>query len=381
MYLLSDYNYYLPEKRIAQIPVEKRDESRLLRMDRNTGAVSHHCFRDIENLLRSDDLLVINNTKVIPARLKGKKETGGKVEVLILDYYQGLKQYEKTGFFQCQCLIRASKSPRKGTMLFLGEENALKARVEEAKNGIFVVRFITHGNFSDILKKTGEIPLPPYIKRHSLYNTKNDAQDNTSKPVKESCSEKYNNEGNNTNDKEDYQTVYAEKEGAVAAPTAGLHFTKPLIRRLKQKGIEFAELTLHVGYGTFVPVRVNDIRDHNIHSEFFSLSEKATQRINRAKHENRRIVAVGTTSVRTLEYAADDVGRLIEKSGMCDLFIYPGYKFKVIDAMITNFHLPESTLLMLVSAFAGRKDILAAYQEAVQKKYRFFSYGDAMLID
>ena len=375
MYLLSDYKYDLPETRIAQVPAEKRDESRLLRMDRNTGAVFHHCFRDIETLLHPGDLLVINNTKVIPARLKGRKETGGKVEVLIIDYYHGVKQYEETGVFQCECLIRASKSPKKGAMLVLGEENALMARVEAIKDGIFDLRFITGGNFPDILRKTGQVPLPPYIKRCSLDKIKNTIPESTLKPVNKRDL-KHNN-----NDKENYQTVYAAKEGAVAAPTAGLHFTKPLMARLKQKGIEFAELTLHVGYGTFVPVRVNDIRDHNIHSEFFSLSQRTADTINRAKHENRRIVAVGTTSVRTLEYTADDNGKLAAKSGMCDLFIYPGYKFKIVDAMITNFHLPESTLLMLVSAFAGRKNILAAYQEAVNEKYRFFSYGDAMLID
>jgi len=362
MYLLSDYNYDLPGERIAQVPASERDGSRLLRLDKNTGVVFHHHFRDIENLLHRDDLLVINNTKVIPARLKGKKETGGKVEVLIIDYYKGLKQYEETGFFKCDCLIRASKSPKKGAVLLLGEDDSLSARVEKLKNGIFEVKFFTDGKFSEILKKTGEIPLPPYIKRTPYAKKTYKIQEKTG-------------------DKENYQTVYAEEEGAVAAPTAGLHFTEPLMKRLEKKGIEFVELTLHVGYGTFVPVRVNDIRDHNIHSEYFSLSLKAAEQINKAKENGRRIVAVGTTSVRTLEFLADDDGRLHPASGMCNLFIYPGYRFKIIDAMITNFHLPESTLLMLVSAFAGRKNILSAYEDAVKKKYRFFSYGDAMLID
>lgn len=362
MYLLSDYDYDLPGERIAQMPASERDGSRLLRLERNSGAVFHHHFRDIENLLYHDDLLVINNTKVIPARLKGKKETGGKVEVLIIDYYQGLKHYEETGFFQCDCLIRASKSPKKGAVLLLGEDNSLSARVEKLKNGIFEVKFFTNGNFIEILKRTGEIPLPPYIKRN--FSVSEDAKIK-GKP----------------GDKENYQTVYAEEEGAVAAPTAGLHFTESLMKRLKKKGIEFAELTLHVGYGTFVPVRVNDIREHNIHSEYFSLSRQTAEHINKAKKEGRRIVAVGTTSVRTLEFLADDNGRLHPASGMCNLFIYPGYRFKIIDSMITNFHLPESTLLMLVSAFAGRENILSAYKEAVKKKYRFFSYGDAMLID
>ena len=368
MYLLSDYNYDLPTERIAQVPASERDASRLLRLDKNTGEVSHHHFRDIENLLYPDDLLVINNTKVIPARLKGKKETGGKVEVLIIDYYQGLKQYEETGFFKCDCLIRASKSPKKGAVLFLGEDDSLSARVEKLKNGIFEVKFFTNGKFSEILKKIGEIPLPPYIKR-TPYAKKTSLGTGDDK-IKE-----------NTGDKENYQTVYAEQEGAVAAPTAGLHFTKPLMKRLEKRGIEFAELTLHVGYGTFVPVRVNDIRDHNIHSEYFSLSLNAAEQINKAKENGRRIIAVGTTSVRTLEFLADDHGRINPASGMCNLFIYPGYRFKIVDAMITNFHLPKSTLLMLVSAFAGRKNILSAYEDAVKKKYRFFSYGDAMLID
>ncbi len=362
MYLLSDYNYDLPVERIAQVPSSERDGSRLLRLDKNTGAVFHYHFRDIENLLRPDDLLVINNTKVIPARLKGKKETGGKVELLIIDYYQGVKQYEETGFFKCECLIRASKSPKQGATLLLGKDDSISAKVEKLKNGIFEVKFFTKGKFSEILKKTGEIPLPPYIKRTPSGTCHDEIQERTS-------------------DKENYQTVYAEEEGAVAAPTAGLHFTESLIKRLTKKGIEFAGLTLHVGYGTFVPVRVNDIRDHNIHSEYFSLSRRAAEQINKAKENGRRIVAVGTTSVRTLEFLADDAGRLHPASGMCNLFIYPGYRFKIIDAMITNFHLPESTLLMLVSAFAGRKNILSAYDNAVKEKYRFFSYGDAMLID
>ena len=362
MYLLSDYNYDLPGDRIAQVPAAERDGSRLLRLDKNTGAVSHNFFREIENFLHKGDLLVINNTKVIPARLKGKKETGGKVEVLIIDYYQGLKQYEETGFFKCDCLIRASKSPKKGAVLLLGKDDSISARVEKLKDGIFEVKFFTNGNFSEILRKTGEIPLPPYIKRNPSATGDDKIQERTG-------------------DKENYQTVYAEEEGAVAAPTAGLHFTESLIKRLTKKGIEFAGLTLHVGYGTFVPVRVNDIRDHHIHSEYFSLSPGAAEQINKAKEDGRRIVAVGTTSVRTLEFLADGDGRLHPASGMCNLFIYPGYRFKIIDAMITNFHLPQSTLLMLVSAFAGRKNILSAYEDAVKNKYRFFSYGDAMLID
>ncbi len=395
MYLLSDYNYDLPEEMIAQFPASHRDGAKLLRLDKNTGNISHHRFREIENILRPDDLLVINNTKVIPARLKGKKETGGKVEVLIIDYYQGLKQYEKTGFFQCDCLVKASKSPRKGSKLFFGEDSDLSARVEKADNGIFQLKFFTDDNFPDILKARGEVPLPPYIKRHNIEEKKfflRGSDDILHDKIRADM-QGVNDSGKNkicldrgidnidNYDRENYQTVYAENEGAVAAPTAGLHFTRSLMKKLKAKGVEFAELTLHVGYGTFVPVRVNDIRDHKIHSEFFSLSQETAEKINRAKDKDRRIIAVGTTSVRTLEFLADDNGRLSPKSGMCDLFIYPGYKFKIIDAMITNFHLPQSTLLMLVSAFAGRKNILSAYEKAVASKYRFFSYGDAMLID
>ncbi len=250
-------------------------------------------------------------------------------------------------------MIRASKSPKKGTCLFLGNE--LKARVEGSKHGIFNVRFFCEGDFKKFLNIAGEIPLPPYIHRDDSIN--------------------------NSKDKEDYQTVYASDEGAVAAPTAGLHFTEPLMKKLEDKGVEFARLTLHVGYGTFVPVRVNDIREHDIHSEFFSVSESAANKINKAKDEGRRVIAVGTTSVRTLEYASNSSGRLRPVSGMCDLFIYPGYKFKIVDAIITNFHLPESTLLMLVSAFSGRELILDAYKKAVEMGYRFFSYGDAMVLE
>ncbi|MEA1969300.1 MAG: tRNA preQ1(34) S-adenosylmethionine ribosyltransferase-isomerase QueA [Thermodesulfobacteriota bacterium] len=352
MYLLSDYRYDLPGERIAQEPVAKRDESRLLRVERKSGVLSHHSFQDIKDFLRDDDLVVINNTKVIPARFKGTKETGGKVEVLIIDYSAGLRNLKNKGYFQCDCLVKASKAPKQGMFLFLGDD--LKARVEGSNHGILNLRFFFTGDFREIIKRTGEIPLPPYIKR--------DGQINNS-------------------DKDNYQTVFAAEEGAVAAPTAGLHFTGSLMEDLVQKGVEFVKITLHVGYGTFVPVRVDDIREHEIHSEFFSLSQSAAERINRAKSEGRRVVAVGTTTVRTLEYVSDDQGRVAPDSGMCNLFIYPGYRFKCIDAMITNFHLPESTLLMLVSAFAGKDNIFAAYEEAVKEKYRFFSYGDAMFLE
>lgn len=387
MYLLSDYGYDLPDDRIAQHPVENREASRLMTMDRKNGGVGHCRFKDMEFILKPDDLVVINNTRVIPARLKGRKQSGGKVEVLILDYAGGMAVQREKGYFQCDCMIRASKSPRPGTMLFLGngvygnpdlipdhdgnccskgkgqgelpdkgiwDSDVIKARVESVSGAVATVRFFCTSDFAAELERTGEIPLPPYIHRQG--------------PVR------------NKEDRENYQTVYASQQGAVAAPTAGLHFTEPLMQRLEQKGVEFTEITLHVGYGTFVPVRVNDIRDHEIHSEFFSISESCAAAVNRAKAQGRRIIAVGTTSVRTLEYAADDSGYIDSGSGMCDLFIYPGYEFKAVDAMITNFHLPESTLLMLVSAFCGKDKIMNAYKEAVEQKYRFFSYGDAMFL-
>lgn len=370
MYLLSDYWYDLPEERIAQHPEKKRELSKLLRLDKNNGSMSHHFFKDIEDLLRPDDLVVINNTKVIPARLKGYKESGGKVEVLILDYAGGMAMQKKRGYFECECMIRASKSPRPGTLLLLGDEEAtsdcaLKARVEEVRNAIFTVRFFhdsNSGDFDAVLENSGEIPLPPYIRRDDR-NKKDSGKQNAA------------------DDKNSYQTVYATEKGAVAAPTAGLHFTETLMQNLVTKGVEFVNITLHVGYGTFVPVRVDDIRDHQIHSEFFSIPEASANAVNRAKSEGRRVVAVGTTSVRTLEYATNSEGRLLSGSGMCNLFIYPGYHFKMVDAMITNFHLPESSLLMLVSAFSGRDLILSAYNEAIERDYRFFSYGDAMFLE
>ncbi|MBF0230628.1 MAG: tRNA preQ1(34) S-adenosylmethionine ribosyltransferase-isomerase QueA [Desulfamplus sp.] len=413
MYLLSDYSYELPPELIAQNPVENREESRLLRVEkinkiahtRNStdhidsniseisGKISHHQFKDIENILKPDDLLVINNTRVIPARLKGYKESGGKVEVLILDYIGGIATQKEKGYFECECMIRASKSPKPGTILKLcskkfEDSSFMKARVESVNEATFIVRFFLsddnanlanenstndnaikhnlsnnnllfsdtskHIDFDLLLEDHGEIPLPPYIRRENIVENR---------------------------DIKSYQTVYATEKGAVAAPTAGLHFTEPLIQRLKTKGVEFVNITLHVGYGTFTPVRVSDIREHQIHSEFYSIPEESAKAVNRAKSDGRRIIAVGTTSVRTLEYATDAKGVLHAGSGRCDLFIYPSYKFKIVDAMITNFHLPESTLLMLVSAFSTRELMLKAYKEAIEKKYRFFSYGDAMFIE
>ena len=352
MYQLSDYAYDLPEDRIAQEPSPGRSDSKLLCLDRETHAVTHLMFRDILSCLEPEDLLVVNNTRVVPARLLGRKKTGGKIEILIVDYAQGIKKLEATGFFECDCLIRASKRPKPGSILLL--DQGVEAMVMGYKDHIGVVRFLNGKQFLSYLDQSGTLPLPPYIKRDESYKGRNDP--------------------------ENYQTVYASEDGAVAAPTAGLHFTEDLIARIGEKGIGIVPITLHVGYGTFVPVRVEDIREHPIHSEFFSISQESAERINAAKESGGRVIAVGTTSVRTLEYISDRDGRVKETKGVCDLFIYPGYQFKCVDAMITNFHLPESTLLMLVSAFYDREKILDAYKVAIENEYRFFSYGDAMFI-
>jgi S-adenosylmethionine:tRNA ribosyltransferase-isomerase len=354
MFDLSDYAYDLPEDLIAQKPCDTRSDSRLLHIHRHTHAVSHHRFADLPGLLQPGDLLVVNDTRVIPARLFGKKATGGRVEVLIIDYAQGMQHLEKTGAFQCECLVRASKMPKTGSMLYFTDQ--MTGQVMSVRDGICEIRFSGGKQFVDYMKSAGSMPLPPYIKRS---------------PDADSADEDQNN----------YQTVYAKNDGAVAAPTAGLHFTKSLMDQLAQNRIDMVHITLHVGYGTFVPVRVDDIRDHQIHSEYYSLSPGGAQKINEAKDQGRRVVAVGTTSVRTLEFTADDQGRVASGTGMCDLYIYPGYRFKCVDAVITNFHLPRSTLLMLVSAFYDRQRMLDAYAGAVAEKYRFFSYGDAMLIE
>ena len=354
MFQLSDYDYDLPIDKIAQTPCRKRSESKLLHLNRKLNNISHHKFQDITNLLKKDDLLVINNTKVVPARLFGKKETGGKVEILIIDYAAGMKNLETTGFFQCECLIKSSKNLKKNSILLL--EDNVEAKIINKKECIFEIRFLKKEKFLHFLKKYGKIPLPPYIKR-------------------------YNSTNNEEDDNKNYQTVYACQKGAIAAPTAGLHFTQSLMDDIAKKGIEIAQITLHVGYGTFLPVKVDDIRNHKIHSEYFSLSKRTAELINKAKREHRRVVAVGTTSVRTLEFLSDEKGMVDAKQGMCDLFIYPDYTFKCVNAMITNFHLPKSTLLMLVSAFYSKEKILKAYEEAKIQNYRFFSYGDAMFIE
>ena len=356
MYTIDDYKYDLPESLIAQTPAGKRDHSRLLFFNRKNGTIDHHQFYQLTTLLSPGDVLVLNDTRVIPGRLLGRKRSGGKVEALILDYGNSPSATASTGKQERiqPCLIKSSKKPRQGTWIHFSPD--LSAEVLSLKDGIASLRFVFQEDFDLILQKIGKIPLPPYIKRD---NGQTDRQ---------------------IEDRESYQTVYAAAPGAIAAPTAGLHFTKNVLQTLGDMGIEIVTITLHVGYGTFLPVRVSDIRDHKMHTEWYTISANTAARINSARKKGRRIIAVGTTSVRTLEYHSDSNGMLTAGCGNCDLFIYPGYQFKVIDGLLTNFHLPGSTLLMLVAALAGRRSILAAYQAAIAAKYRFFSYGDAMLI-
>ncbi len=353
MFALTDYHYDLPEDLIAQQPVEQRDRCRLLCLDRHTGGLEHAAFNAFGDYLKAGDVLVINNTAVVPARLMGKKETGGKVEVLICDFAGGREAMRQNGHFVCRCLVKASKRLARGTRMEF--EEGAQAEVLDVHQGSYTLKFEADGDFETVLDRIGQVPLPPYIKRNSRQTA--------------GC-----------NDKTAYQTVYARRKGAIAAPTAGLHFTANLLNQLRAGGVKVAELTLHVGHGTFLPVRVADIRQHRMHTEPFAISVQSAETINSAKAGGSRVVAVGTTCVRTLEFASNSNGEVASGSGSCDLFIYPGYRFKAVDALITNFHLPQSTLLMLVSAFAGRQNILNAYREAIKRRYRFFSYGDAMFI-
>lgn len=338
---VKDYDYDLPEELIAQDPLEDRSSSRLMVLDRQTGDVEHRHFTDILEYLHPGDCLVINNTKVIPARLFGVKEdTPAKIEVLLL------KRKENDIW---ETLVKPGKKAKPGTKLVFGDGLLTAEVVDVVEEGNRLIQFHYDGIFEEILDQLGQMPLPPYI-THQL------------------------------KDKNRYQTVYAKYDGSAAAPTAGLHFTKELLQKVKDMGVDIAEVTLHVGLGTFRPVKVENVLDHHMHSEFYMVSQEAADKINRAKESGHRVIAVGTTSTRTLEAAADENGRLHETSGWTEIFIYPGYQFKVIDALITNFHLPQSTLVMLVSALAGREHVLHAYEIAVKERYRFFSFGDAMLI-
>jgi S-adenosylmethionine:tRNA ribosyltransferase-isomerase len=351
MYSIYDYDYHLPEALIAQHPVDQRDRSRLLVLDRRTGEVAHRIFADLVDLLTADDVLVVNNTAVIPGRIHGRKPSGGKVEILVLDYAGGVGE---NGNFTVACLVKASKPPRPGSELIVSPD--VTATVLGGRGGCYDLKFhLPAGQtFDALLQRCGAVPLPPYIHRET---------DETA-----------------GSDRNRYQTIYARDKGAVAAPTAGLHFTSSLLEALQAKGIDVVPITLHVGYGTFIPVRVDDIRRHEMHTERFVIPEASALRINRAVENGKRVIAVGTTCVRTLEFFTDRNGMLQSGGGQCDLFIYPGYRFRMVGGLITNFHLPRSTLLMLVSAFAGRENIMAAYRQAIDRQYRFYSYGDAMLI-
>ena len=338
---VKDFDYDLPEELIAQDPLEDRSSSRLMVLDKKTGDIEHKIFRDVVDYLQPGDCLVLNNTKVIPARLFGVKEgTEAKIEILLL------KRKENDIW---ETLVKPGKKCKPGVKISFGEGLLIGEVLEVVEDGNRLIRFHYDGIFEEILDQLGQMPLPPYI-THQL------------------------------KDKNRYQTVYAKYDGSAAAPTAGLHFTPELLQQIRDMGIDIAEVTLHVGLGTFRPVKVDTIEEHHMHSEFYRIEQSEADKINRAKANGHRVIAVGTTSTRTLESAAEEDGTLREKSGWTDIFIYPGYKFKVIDALITNFHLPQSTLVMLVSALAGREHILAAYKKAVEEKYRFFSFGDAMLI-
>lgn len=338
---VKDFDYDLPEELIAQDPLEDRSSSRLMVLDKKTGEVSHHVFKEIVKYLRPGDCLVLNNTKVIPARLFGVKEgTMAKIEILLLKRRQN---------DIWETLVKPGKKAKPGTKIIFGDGLLTGEVIDVVDDGNRLIQFSYEGIFEEILDKLGQMPLPPYI-THQL------------------------------KDKNRYQTVYAKYDGSAAAPTAGLHFTKELLQQVKDKGVDIAEVTLHVGLGTFRPVKVDNVLDHHMHSEFYMVSQEAADKINNAKKNGGRIISVGTTSTRTLEAASDENGMLKERSGWTDIFIYPGYSFKVIDCLITNFHLPQSTLVMLVSALAGREHVLNAYKEAVEERYRFFSFGDAMFI-
>ncbi|WP_195428485.1 tRNA preQ1(34) S-adenosylmethionine ribosyltransferase-isomerase QueA [Clostridium sp. D46t1_190503_E9] len=338
---VSDFDFDLPEELIAQHPLERRDSSKLMVLDKKSGDIEHRSFHDVIEYLNEGDTLVLNNTRVMPARLIGEKEgTGGKIEFLLLKRIEGDKW---------ECLAKPGKRAKVGQKFTFGEGKLTCTVVDVVEEGNRIIEFSYEGIFEQVLDELGEMPLPPYI------------------------TEKLE-------DKERYQTVYSKEKGSAAAPTAGLHFTEELLKEIKAKGVNIAYLTLHVGLGTFRPVKVEDINEHIMHSEYYHLDKENADLINETKKRGNKVIAVGTTSTRTLETIGDESGFVREQSGWTDIFIYPGYKYKVIDELITNFHLPESTLIMLVSALAGKENVMNAYNEAVKEKYRFFSFGDSMLI-
>lgn len=337
----SDFYYDLPQELIAQTPIEKRDTSRLMTLDRTTGAVGHHHFYDLPDFLRPGDCLILNNSRVLPARLVGQRLPGGGICEVLLLADKGDRVWE--------CLVRPGRKLRKGTKLSFGDGELTAEITEQLEEGGRLIRFDYEGIFLETLERLGKMPLPPYIKEE-------------------------------LQDQERYQTVYSKVLGSAAAPTAGLHFTPELLETIREKGVRIGYVTLHVGLGTFRPVKENTIEDHPMHSEYCTIPQETADLINETRANGGRCICVGTTSCRTLESWAADDGHMEAKSGWTDIYIYPGYKFKVMDGLVTNFHLPESTLIMLVSAFAGRERVLAAYAEAVRERYRFFSFGDAMFI-
>ncbi|MTI79760.1 MAG: tRNA preQ1(34) S-adenosylmethionine ribosyltransferase-isomerase QueA [Firmicutes bacterium] len=344
MYRTDDYDYFLPEELIAQEPLEKRDQSRLLVLQKNSGEIKHKHFSDILEYLHHGDTLVINDTKVMPARLYGqRKNTGAKIEVLLLKQQQGNRW---------EALVKPGKRAKVGDVIIFsdGQQVIMEADIiGDTEAGGRILEFKYDGQFFELMDRLGTMPLPPYIKKE-------------------------------LQDRERYQTVYAQKEGSAAAPTAGLHFTDELLSRLQDKGVKVARVLLHVGLGTFRPVKAEDIREHQMHQEYYEITPETAELINSTKEQGGRVVAVGTTSVRTLETVAGEDGKVKPGTGWTGIFIYPGYNFKCVDALATNFHLPKSTLLMLVSAFAGKDNVMTAYQQAVKEQYRFFSFGDAMLL-
>jgi len=337
----SDFYYDLPPELIAQTPIQQRDASRLLTLNKNTGETEHHHFYELPKFLRPGDCLVLNNSRVLPARLIGKREPGGGACEVMLLIDRGDKVWE--------CLVRPGKKLRPGTRLSFGDGKLTAEVTEVLEGGNRLVRFEYEGIFLEILEQLGKMPLPPYIKAE-------------------------------LQDAERYQTVYSKEVGSAAAPTAGLHFTKELLEEIQSMGVRVCYVTLHVGLGTFRPVKVEDVNNHEMHSEYCMISAETAEVINRTKREGGRVICVGTTSCRTIESWAAEDGTLKETAGWTNIFIYPGYQFKVLDCLVTNFHLPESTLIMLISALAGRDNVLAAYEEAVRERYRFFSFGDAMFI-
>jgi len=361
--LVSDFNYYLPDELIAQEPLADRAASRMLRMDRGSGETHDASFRDFPELLRPGDLVVFNNTRVFPARLYGRR-SGAKSQPLSArnpasrDFLQGHVEVLLTKQISQQpneweCLVRPGRKIGVGERIFFGDQKELVAEaVDGGKFGERRIRFAPVANFLDLIEKFGHVPLPPYISREDRGA-----------------------------DRDRYQTIYARERGSVAAPTAGLHFTSEILAQMKRREVETAEITLHVGLGTFQPVRVEKVEEHTLRAESYSISAQAAQKINRALDESRRVIAVGTTTVRTLEFAARDCGRVQAGSGDANLFIYPGFNFRVVSAMLTNFHLPQSTLLMLVCAFGGNENVLRAYEHAIAERYRFYSYGDCMLVE